>query len=47
MLNLCHNIIKEDICIERILGRFYKLENIYIILQEKKENSIFLKIKGL
>ena len=27
MINLCHNIISKDICIERILERFYNLEN--------------------
>ena len=29
LINLCHNIIIEDMSIERILERFYNLENIY------------------
>jgi len=28
MINLCNNIIREDMCIERILERFYKLEKL-------------------
>ena len=27
IINLCNNIIREDLCIERILERFYNLEN--------------------
>ena len=38
LINLCHNIISEDISIERILERFYNLENIHqIISKEEKE----------
>ena len=29
LINLCHNIINEDLCIERILKRMYDLENLY------------------
>ena len=28
MINLCNDIIKEDMCIERILERFYNLEKL-------------------
>jgi len=41
LLNLCHNIIKEDICIERILERFYKLENIYRFTRKEGKFNIF------
>ena len=43
MINLCHNIISEDISIERILERFYNLENIHQIIskEEKEELKIY------
>ena len=38
LINICHNIIIEDMCVERILKRFYNLENIYhYISNHKKE----------
>ena len=46
LLNLCHSIITEDICIERILERFYNLENIYHFNAKKDifENKRFKDI---
>ena len=37
MINLCHNIISKDICIERILERFYNLENINFSGKERED----------
>ena len=38
LINLCENIINEDMSIERILERFYNLEHIYkYFSKEKKE----------
>ena len=39
IINLCNNIVNEDICIERILKRFYTLENNYNSLIEKNSNE--------
>ena len=41
MINLCHNIITKDICIERILERFYNLENGNISGEEKENLNCF------
>ena len=29
LINVCYNIVCEDLCIEKILKRLYKLEEIY------------------
>ena len=48
LINLCHNIITEDLSIERILERFYNLENIYyFISNEEKETLNIIKNKRL
>jgi len=41
LLNLCHSIITKDICIEKILERFYILENIYHLNERKDKIDIF------
>lgn len=41
LLNLCHSIITEDICIEKILERFYILENINHLNDRKDKIDIF------
>jgi hypothetical protein len=47
MINLCNNIIKEDMCIERILERFYKLERLSHHYSDiKKEKLKINKNKG-
>ena len=38
LIDLCNRIIKEDICIDRILSRLYNLEKIYSLI-ENKEND--------
>ena len=46
LINISHNIIIEDMCIERILKRFYKLENIYhYFSNEEKEKYNIIKNK--
>ena len=40
LINLCYDIINEDMCIERILGRFYKLEKIYNYFSNIEEEKI-------
>jgi len=46
LINICHNIINEDLCIERILARFYNLENkINLILDSKKKTIKFIEDK--
>ena len=45
LINLCHKIITEDMCIERILERLYNSENLYHhFLKKEKEKFNFLKI---
>ena len=47
MINLCNDIIKEDMCIERILERFYNLEKLsYHYTGIKKEKLKINKKKG-
>ena len=39
LINICHNIIIEDMCIENILEKFYNLVRIYkSILEEERYN---------
>ena len=40
LINICCDIINEDISIERILGRFYKLEKIYNYFSNIEEEKI-------
>ena len=47
MINLCNDIIKEDMCIERILERFYNLEKLSHPYSDiKKEKLKISKNKG-
>ena len=44
LINLCHDIINEDMSIERILERFYNLEKIYkFISNDEKEKFKFIE----
>lgn len=40
LINLCHTIILQDLCIERILERFYNLEKIYQFFKGKEKEKI-------
>jgi hypothetical protein len=40
LINICHNIISEDICIERILKRLYDLDKIDYCLTNKHKEKI-------
>jgi hypothetical protein len=42
LINLCHNIINEDMCIERILKRMYDLENLYNYCSNEENSKIKL-----
>ena len=44
LINLCNNIINKDLSIERILERFYILDNIYHFLSKKNKDKIKYKI---
>jgi len=47
MINLCNDIIREDMCIERILERFYNLEKLsHHYLDIKKEKLKINKNKN-
>ena len=46
MINLCNDIIIEDMCIERILERFYNLEKLNYHSDSKKEKQNIKKNKG-
>ena len=46
MINLCNDIITEDMCIERILERFYNLEKLNYHSDSKKEKQNIKKNKG-
>ena len=37
LINLCHNIISEDMCIEKIIERIYNIENILQYFTNKKK----------
>ena len=41
LIDLCHNIVIEDISIERIFERFYNLEKAYQYLSDKKDLNLF------
>ena len=38
-VKVCHNIIREDMCIERFLERFYNLENAYNYFYNEKKRK--------
>ena len=46
MISLCNDIIIEDMCIERILERFYNLEKLNYHSDSKKEKQNIKKNKG-
>ena len=46
LIQLCHNLVKEDMSVERILQRLYNLERIYFsFLKEEKGKIKLIKIK--
>ena len=48
LINIIHNIINEDMCVEKILERFYNLERIFHHFSKKeKENYEFFDNKRL
>ena len=42
LIDLCHNIIIKDFCIDRILKRLYNLEKLYYLLSEEELYKIKL-----
>ena len=40
LIDLCHNIVTEDISIERIFERFYNLETAYLFMTDKKNKKL-------
>jgi len=36
LINICNNLVKKDLCIERILGRLYELEKIFNLLSKEE-----------
>ena len=44
LINICHNIIFEDICIDSIIKRLYKLENLFLMLSDDDYSTMKLKI---
>ena len=48
LINLYHNIIIEDMCVEKIIGRFYNLDRIYQnFFHEEKEKINIVQNKEL
>ena len=47
LIDLCHNIVTEDISIERIFERFYILENAYHFMTDKKNKNLFNENENL
>ena len=39
LINLSNDIVKKDICVEKILKRLYSLENNFNLLFEKNNNK--------
>ena len=39
LINLCNDIVQEDICVKKILKRLYSLENNFNLLFEKNNNK--------
>ena len=44
LIDLCHNIVIQDLCIDKILKRLYKLEKIYCILSDEQLYNLNLII---
>ena len=40
LISLCNMIIIEDMCVERILERFYSLGNIYKLIKDKEKDNL-------
>ena len=48
LINLCHSIILNELCIDRILIRLFKLEKIYDLLSDEDKAKIhFMQIREL
>ena len=46
LINLCHAIVNEDMCVEKLLERLYNLENVYSYLSKDNIEKIsFIKNK--
>ena len=45
LIDLCNRIIKEDICIDRILSRLYNLEKIYYLVENEEYGKCKLNRK--
>ena len=45
LIDLCNRIIKEDICIDRILSRLYNLEKIYYLIENEEYDKCKLNRK--
>ena len=43
LINLSNDIVKKDICVEKILKRIYSLENNFYLLFEKNNNKLDLR----
>ena len=44
LINICYNLINEDLCIEGLLKKINKLENIYFLLSEKEKDKFIRNI---
>ena len=45
LIDLCDKIIKEDICIDRVLSRLYNLEKFYCLIETEEFNKCKLNRK--
>ena len=45
IIDLCNRIIKEDICIDRILSRLYNLEKVYYLIENEEYDKCKLNRK--
>ena len=43
LINICHNIVMKDLCIDRMLYRLYELEKLFFLLSKEDQFRLSLK----
>ena len=43
LVNMCHNLVMKDLCLDRMLGRLYELEKIYYLFSKEERHKLYSK----